>query len=259
MPAWRGLGHERRAAILRSAAVIMRRRRFDLAALEVFEVGKPWREADADVAEAIDFCEYYARKAERMAVPRRVDVPGEENATIHLPRGVAVVIAPPASRMTLPPVVPAAVGVVFNAPLRVIPPTALILIAPPDVLIAPIVATPVGLPLPVPALMTTAPPPVESVEPLLKITLPAPPVLLPASRVIVCVVRVPERSTVAAAPPEVPTVSVFLACRRMVVLLNPWSFPTETVFSPPPSPSLAKSSVPPTKLLSKFPVPPSMI
>jgi len=94
LPAWRGLGLARRAAILRSAAAIMRRRRFDLAALEVFEVGKPWREADADVAEAIDFCEYYAREAEGMAIPCRVDVPGEENATTHLPRGVAVVIAP---------------------------------------------------------------------------------------------------------------------------------------------------------------------
>ena len=72
----------------------MRRRRFDLAALQVFEVGKPWREADADVAEAIDFCMYYAREAERLAAPRRVDVPGEENATTHWPRGVAVVIAP---------------------------------------------------------------------------------------------------------------------------------------------------------------------
>jgi RHH-type proline utilization regulon transcriptional repressor/proline dehydrogenase/delta 1-pyrroline-5-carboxylate dehydrogenase len=94
LPAWHGLGTPRRAAILRAAAAIMRRRRFDLAALQVFEVGKPWREADADVAEAIDFCMYYAREAERLAAPRRVDVPGEENATTHWPRGVAVVIAP---------------------------------------------------------------------------------------------------------------------------------------------------------------------
>ena len=46
------------------------------------------------VAEAIDFCEYYALEAERLGEPRRVDVPGEENVSGYLPRGVAVVIAP---------------------------------------------------------------------------------------------------------------------------------------------------------------------
>ena len=51
-----------RAAVLIEAAGIMRQRRFELAAWEVFECGKPWREADADVAEAIDFCEFYARE-----------------------------------------------------------------------------------------------------------------------------------------------------------------------------------------------------
>ncbi len=94
LPAWRDRGFAARAAILRRAAAIMRERRFDLAALQVFEVGKPWREADADVAEAIDFCDYYADRADELAEPRRVDVPGEENATTFSPRGVAVVIAP---------------------------------------------------------------------------------------------------------------------------------------------------------------------
>jgi RHH-type transcriptional regulator, proline utilization regulon repressor / proline dehydrogenase / delta 1-pyrroline-5-carboxylate dehydrogenase len=93
-PAWQAAGVHRRADMLRAAAAIMRARRFDLAAVQVFEVGKPWGEADADVAEAIDFCEYYARAAESLFAARRVDVPGEENATTHLPRGVAVVIAP---------------------------------------------------------------------------------------------------------------------------------------------------------------------
>ena len=91
---WQAVGWERRAEILVQAAGIMRRRRFELAAIEVFEVGKPWREADADVAEAIDFCCYYAHEALRLARPARVDVPGEENTTAWLPRGVAVVIAP---------------------------------------------------------------------------------------------------------------------------------------------------------------------
>ena len=93
-PAWRGFGWKRRAEIMRTAADIMRRRRFELAAIEVFEVGKPWREADADVAEAIDFCNYYALEALRLAVPGRIDVPGEENTTAWISRGVVVVIAP---------------------------------------------------------------------------------------------------------------------------------------------------------------------
>ena len=93
-PAWQALGVHRRAEIIRAAAAIMRARRYDLAAVQVLEVGKPWREADGDVAEAIDFCEYYAREAERLFEPRCVNVPGEENATTQLPRGVAIVIAP---------------------------------------------------------------------------------------------------------------------------------------------------------------------
>ena len=84
----------RRAGVLRAAAAALRSRRHDLAALQVFEVGKPWREADADVAEAIDFCMYYAGEAERLAAGRVVRVPGEENVSGVKPRGVAVVIAP---------------------------------------------------------------------------------------------------------------------------------------------------------------------
>ncbi len=60
-PAWRDLGAERRAAILTGAAAILRERRLELAALQVRECAKPWPEADADVCEAIDFLEYYAR------------------------------------------------------------------------------------------------------------------------------------------------------------------------------------------------------
>jgi RHH-type proline utilization regulon transcriptional repressor/proline dehydrogenase/delta 1-pyrroline-5-carboxylate dehydrogenase len=93
-PAWRDLGPERRAQIIRKAAEVMRRRRFELAGWEVLETAKPWREADADVAEAIDFCEYYASEMLRLSEPQRRDVPGETNATSYEPRGVAVVIAP---------------------------------------------------------------------------------------------------------------------------------------------------------------------
>ena len=94
LPAWQATPPRRRAEILVRAAELMRVRRFELAAWEVFECGKPRREADADVAEAIDFCEFYAREMIRLAEPRRRDVAGETNLCEHLPRGVAVIIAP---------------------------------------------------------------------------------------------------------------------------------------------------------------------
>jgi RHH-type proline utilization regulon transcriptional repressor/proline dehydrogenase/delta 1-pyrroline-5-carboxylate dehydrogenase len=93
-PAWRDTEATKRADYLFRAAAAMRRRRFELSAWEVYECGKPWREADADVAEAIDFCEYYGREMLRLAKPQRVDVPGEENEYFYEPRGVTVVIAP---------------------------------------------------------------------------------------------------------------------------------------------------------------------
>lgn len=91
---WNALGVEARADFLIRAAAELRRRRFELAAWEIFECGKGWREADADVCEAIDFCEFYAREAIALMSPQGVDVPGEENRFVYLPRGVAAVIAP---------------------------------------------------------------------------------------------------------------------------------------------------------------------
>jgi RHH-type proline utilization regulon transcriptional repressor/proline dehydrogenase/delta 1-pyrroline-5-carboxylate dehydrogenase len=77
------------------AADIMRRRRIELAAWEVFEVGRGWREADADVAEAIDYLEYYGREMLRLSEPRVTQkLPGESNVYFYEPRGVAAVIAP---------------------------------------------------------------------------------------------------------------------------------------------------------------------
>ncbi len=93
-PAWRNTEPAQRADYLFRAADVMRRRRFELAAWEVYECGKQWREADADVAEAIDFCDYYGREMLRLAEPQHRDVPGEENLYFYEPRGVAVVIAP---------------------------------------------------------------------------------------------------------------------------------------------------------------------
>src|SRR2546421_475768 len=67
----------------------------ELAAWEVVEAGKPWREADADVCEAIDYLIYYGRDMLRLAPARQLDdLPGEVNLYVYQPRGVAVVIAP---------------------------------------------------------------------------------------------------------------------------------------------------------------------
>lgn len=93
-PAWHALGAQERAALVRRVAQLMRERRYELAAWQVFEVGKGWREADADVCEAIDFCEFYARDALALMASAGVDIPGEENRFEYLPRGVAAVIAP---------------------------------------------------------------------------------------------------------------------------------------------------------------------
>ena len=91
---WRDTPVKERAGLLRRTANVMRQRRFELSAWIVLETGKPWRESDADVAEAIDFCDYYALHAEQMWHTQDVDVPGEENAYFYEPRGVAAVIAP---------------------------------------------------------------------------------------------------------------------------------------------------------------------
>jgi RHH-type transcriptional regulator, proline utilization regulon repressor / proline dehydrogenase / delta 1-pyrroline-5-carboxylate dehydrogenase len=92
---WSRLGARERGEYLLRAAAILRRRRFELAAWIIYEVGKPWREADADVAEAVDFLEFYPHEMQRLEDrPRRRDYPGEENAYVYQPRGVAAVIAP---------------------------------------------------------------------------------------------------------------------------------------------------------------------
>jgi RHH-type proline utilization regulon transcriptional repressor/proline dehydrogenase/delta 1-pyrroline-5-carboxylate dehydrogenase len=81
--------------ILRAAASLMRERRDQLAAWEIVECGKPWREADADLSEAIDFLEFYAADWSRIASPRRLgQEPGELNERLYSPRGVTAVIAP---------------------------------------------------------------------------------------------------------------------------------------------------------------------
>ncbi len=94
-PAWRRTSARQRAAVMFRAADWMRRRRDELAALEVFEAGKPWRDADADVCEAIDFCEFYGREAIRLGSGGEVQSPpGEHNQLRYQARGIGVVIAP---------------------------------------------------------------------------------------------------------------------------------------------------------------------
>jgi len=92
---WRRTSFEERCQLLERVAEILERRRFELCALEVFEVGKPWAQADGDIAEAIDFCTFYARQMRLMGRPRLTqNVPGEESYQHYWPRGVALVIAP---------------------------------------------------------------------------------------------------------------------------------------------------------------------
>jgi len=92
---WRWTPIEERARLLERVADIMERRRYELSAIEVFEVGKPWSEADGDIREAIDFCTFYAQQMRRLGRPKLTQqVPGEESYHHYWPRGVAFVIAP---------------------------------------------------------------------------------------------------------------------------------------------------------------------
>ena len=94
-PAWSQLSHDQRATYLDKTADILEKNRFRLAALMTHESAKPWREADADVCEGIDFCRYYARGARALSAPRQVGgVPGEKSLYAYQARGVAAVIAP---------------------------------------------------------------------------------------------------------------------------------------------------------------------
>jgi RHH-type proline utilization regulon transcriptional repressor/proline dehydrogenase/delta 1-pyrroline-5-carboxylate dehydrogenase len=84
-----------RAEVLAQTAEVLRGRRAELAALEVRECAKPWVEADADVCEAIDFLEYYARLALELGKNRGLlSVPGEQNSMRYVSRGVCAVISP---------------------------------------------------------------------------------------------------------------------------------------------------------------------
>lgn len=92
---WKNVPCEQRAALVDKLADLMVRDKFKLIATQVMEVGKPWAEADGDVAEAIDFCRYYARDMRHLQKPLRVGgLPGELSHYIYKSRGVTAVIAP---------------------------------------------------------------------------------------------------------------------------------------------------------------------
>lgn len=94
-PVWRDTPLQRRVKLLEELAGRLERERYELVALQAYEVGKPRREADADVAEAIDFCRYYAHRAGRELAPERQgNLPGEDNILWYEGRGPTLIISP---------------------------------------------------------------------------------------------------------------------------------------------------------------------
>ena len=92
---WSRTKPEDRVAMLLRAAALLRERKLQFNAWLVFESGKTWAEAEGETAEAIDFCEYYAREMARLAGPQTVvQLPGEKGEMRYLPLGVGVIIPP---------------------------------------------------------------------------------------------------------------------------------------------------------------------
>ena len=92
---WKYTDSGYRADLIDQLANLIAKHRHDIAALEVFEVGKPWAEADGDITEAIDFCRYYARDMRRLKGGQKVGtIPGEHSHYHYTPKGVVAVIAP---------------------------------------------------------------------------------------------------------------------------------------------------------------------
>jgi 1-pyrroline-5-carboxylate dehydrogenase len=92
---WKNVPAEDRAEYLFKAADLMRRRKFELSAWMVFEVSKTWAEADGDVAEAIDFCEFYGREMIRWSAHQPLTkIEGEDNRLEYIPLGVGAIIPP---------------------------------------------------------------------------------------------------------------------------------------------------------------------
>jgi 1-pyrroline-5-carboxylate dehydrogenase len=94
-PEWSKMPAGARARAILKTASLIRERKLEFNAWLVFEAGKSWIEAEAETAEAIDFCEYYAREMVRLATPQTIaQLPGERDEMRYLPLGVGVVIPP---------------------------------------------------------------------------------------------------------------------------------------------------------------------
>src|SRR3982075_2409288 len=92
---WSRTSVKERADLLFRAGDLMRQRKMEYMAWLVFEVSKNWAEADADISETIDFCEFYAREALRFAKAETpVQLPGEHDSLMYIPLGVGAVIPP---------------------------------------------------------------------------------------------------------------------------------------------------------------------
>jgi RHH-type proline utilization regulon transcriptional repressor/proline dehydrogenase/delta 1-pyrroline-5-carboxylate dehydrogenase len=91
---WSKLRLSERANYLRKIATLLQQRRNEFSAWQIFEAGKNWREADADVCEAIDFLNYYAGQAEKLEHPVVNQVTGELNTARYHSRGIGLVIPP---------------------------------------------------------------------------------------------------------------------------------------------------------------------
>jgi len=92
---WSHTSVEERVSLLFHVADVMRERKLEFMAWLVFEVSKNWFEADADVSETIDFCEFYAREALRFAKAEPpVQLPGERDTLMYIPLGAGAVIPP---------------------------------------------------------------------------------------------------------------------------------------------------------------------
>ncbi|MCC6137842.1 MAG: proline dehydrogenase family protein, partial [Bdellovibrionaceae bacterium] len=94
-PTWSAVSADDRAKYLEKAADYLDKNKFEIAACQVLEAGKTWKEADGDVSEAVDFLLFYAKQMRLLDVPRKVgDAPGEVSLYSYQGRGVNVVIAP---------------------------------------------------------------------------------------------------------------------------------------------------------------------
>src|SRR5215475_8957967 len=92
---WKKVPAAERVKCIFRAAQIVRERKFELNALVCYEVGKTWVEADADIAETVDFCEFYGREMLRLSEPQKLTpMRGERNYLTYIPLGVGAIIPP---------------------------------------------------------------------------------------------------------------------------------------------------------------------